>query len=417
MSRTPDAAGESRPGSSQPAPSGSLVVAKRKGDTDLRFSLVIPTYNESQNIPVLVETLDGLLREHLGDAFELIVVDDDSPDQTWALAEELSLRFKSLRVVRRVGERGLSTAVIRGWQVARGDILGVIDADLQHPPEVTLALLKEMESGADLAVASRNAAGGGVSDWSLLRRGLSRGAQLLGLLLVPGVFGRLSDPMSGFFMLRRSCIAGIELDPLGYKILIETVARGRIRWIAETPYTFRERSEGDSKVTFRLYIEYLRHLAKLRFLTLGQSRLLRYLLVGMVGVTLDMSLLYLFSEDSMWGWGIARSKVLAAQPAIVTTFLLHENWTFARRGEVHRPQALGRFLAYFGICLVNLFFVVTILSVLVEFAHTNRYLANAVAILSLAGTSYWLHRRVTWIFPPSDAKREPGASSKDAEKV
>lgn len=169
-------------------------------------------------------------------------------------------------MVRRCGERGLATAVVRGWQVARGDVLAVIDGDLQHPPEVLLDLWREVERGADLAVASRHVAGGGVSDWSLRRRALSRGAQLIGLALLPGVVGRVSDPMSGYFMVRRAAIADRELSPLGYKVLLEVVGRGSIGSITEVSYVFRERTDGGSKVTFGVYVDYFRHLARLRLI-------------------------------------------------------------------------------------------------------------------------------------------------------
>src|SRR2546423_3620061 len=152
----------------------------------------------------------------------------------------LSERWPAVRVMRRRSEKGLSTAVIRGWREARGEVLAVIDADLQHPPEVLIRLWEAMKAGADLAVASRHVDGGGVSDWSALRRALSRGAQLLGLAVLPSVVGRVSDPMSGYFMVRRSAIAGAELSPLGYKILIEVLGRGRIRTISEVGYVFRE---------------------------------------------------------------------------------------------------------------------------------------------------------------------------------
>ena len=183
----------------------------------VKLSLVIPTYNESRNLEELVTRLATILDRILPGAYELIVVDDDSPDETWALALRLADRFPALRVMRRRGEKGLSTAVIRGWQAARGEVLAVIDADLQHPPEIVEKLWSEMATGADLAVGSRHAGGGGVSDWSALRRSLSRGAQLLGLCVLPGVVGRVSNPMSGYFMVRRSAIASAVLSPLGYK--------------------------------------------------------------------------------------------------------------------------------------------------------------------------------------------------------
>jgi dolichol-phosphate mannosyltransferase len=204
----------------------------------------------------------------LGDGYELIVVDDDSPDRTWELAHELARSHPRVRVVRRQNERGLSTAVVRGWQIARGQVLGVIDADLQHPPEVAIDLWRRMEAGADLAVGSRHVEGGGVSDWSLARRILSRGAQVVGLLVLPSVVGRVSDPMSGYFMVRRSALAGREMSPLGYKILIEVLGRAAIGKIAEVGYVFRERDRGESKVTRKVYLDYVAHLARLRLATL-----------------------------------------------------------------------------------------------------------------------------------------------------
>ncbi|NER03463.1 MAG: polyprenol monophosphomannose synthase, partial [Okeania sp. SIO3C4] len=188
---------------------------------DIKLSLVIPTYKESENIPTIVQKLTQLLDDVIPSVYELIVVDDNSSDLTWEVAQNMTPEYPQLQVMRREKERGLSTAVIRGWQAARGEILGVIDADLQHPPETLLKLLAEIERGADLAVASRHVGEGGVSEWSLIRRFLSRGAQVLGLIILPGVVGRVSDPMSGYFMVRREAIAGKTLSPVGYKILIE----------------------------------------------------------------------------------------------------------------------------------------------------------------------------------------------------
>jgi len=249
-----------------PVPTGALEVpiAAEPSDRRVRLSLVVPTYNESKNVRELVQRLTDLLEPALDGEYELLIVDDDSPDRTWEIARSLTVDYPRVRVMRRVGERGLSSAVIRGWQVARGDVLAVIDSDLQHPPEVTVQLWSEIERGADLAVASRHTDGGGVSSWSMIRRLLSRGAQLLGLVLLPGVLGRVSDPMSGYFMVRREAIGGRPMSPLGYKILIEVIGRGEIRGIGEVGYVFREREEGESKVTWRLYVDYLRHLVRLR---------------------------------------------------------------------------------------------------------------------------------------------------------
>ncbi|HEY9649004.1 MAG TPA: polyprenol monophosphomannose synthase, partial [Chroococcidiopsis sp.] len=297
-----------------PVPSGALIVAALTSEAGLSgadmsgakitLSLVVPTYNEAGNVANLVQILSDLLDRALPQRYELIIVDDDSPDRTWQVAQDLMPHYPQLRVMRRRGEKGLSTAVIRGWQASRGAFLGVIDGDLQHPPEVLLKLLDELGKGADLAVASRHVEGGGVSDWSLARRILSRGAQTLGLLLLPGVLGRVTDPMSGYFMVRREAIAGQRLNPLGYKILLEVIARGQIDAIAEAGYVFQERLEGESKVTWKQYVAYLQHLARLRFSTgrvgrlrsrygLPIQRFLRFGVVGFSGVFVDMLLLYL----------------------------------------------------------------------------------------------------------------------------
>ncbi len=381
-----------------PTPTGPLVIpaAAPEGGPTVRLSLIIPSYNESNNIPVLVAQLEGLLTPVLGESYELIVVDDDSPDRTWAVAQELAQSHPRLRVMRRQGERGLSTAVIRGWQAARGEYLAVMDADLQHPAEVNLKLLEEMERGASLATASRHVEGGGVSDWSMARRILSRGAQLLGLLILPEVLGRLSDPMSGYFMVRRAALAGKALDPLGYKILIEVVARGDIRWIGEAGYVFRERVTGESKVTWRLYVQYFKHLLKLRMSI--NSRFLRFCVVGGSGVFVDMGLLYLLSDPSMLGLGLTRSKAIAAETAIITNFIFNDLWTFgdAARAQPGVRARLRRFLGFNAICLIGLGLNLILLNLMFNLAHINRYVANLIAIGIVTGWNYWLNKKLNW---------------------
>ena len=391
-------------------PVGDLVVPARlpEGVASVRFSLVIPTYNEAGNLPVLIDQLEGLLDPVLGDSYEIIVVDDDSPDRTWEVAARLAETHPKVRVMRRQDQRGLSTAVVRGWQVARGEVLGVMDADLQHPADINLALLREIDRGAELATASRHVEGGGVSDWSLTRRLLSRGAQLLGLLVLPEVLGRLTDPMSGYFMLRRSKLAGVKLDPLGYKILIEVVARCKPAWIGEVGYVFRERTEGESKVTSGLYAEYLLHLLKLRLATLGDSAFFKFCVVGASGVLVDMGLLYVLSDPSMLGLGLTRSKILAAETAIASNFMLNDVWTFRQTalGQPGLRARFRRFLGFNAICSAGLLLNVLLLNVLFNYGHLNRYLANAVAIVAVTGWNYWLNRKMNWAPVRVSAEKE-----------
>ncbi len=409
------------------------------------LSLIIPTYNERPTLTPLIRLISQVLDQHLPNHYELIVVDDDSSDRTWQLAEELSHAYSPLRVMRRQQEQGLSTAVIRGWQVARGEVLGVIDGDLQHPPEILAKLLKAMAQGSDLAVASRHIDGGGVSDWNLTRRILSRGAQILGLIMLPGVIGRVSDPMSGYFLVRRAAIAETLLNPTGYKILIEVLGRGKIEQITEVGYVFQERHSGTSKVTLRQYSQYLIHLLRLRMRRRsGQNRraprlnasaippeispeearhtlplqgwtqvsskrfnpltpfplkhFLQFCIVGFSGVLIDMAVLYLLSDSATLAWGLTRSKIIAAEIAILNNFLWNDRWTF---GEIARQQQgrlkqLKRFGKFNLICLLGLLLNVLILNLLFNGVGLNRYLANLIAIAVVTFWNFWINLRLSW---------------------
>lgn len=371
------------------------------------FSLILPTYNEGRNIESVVKRLSRILDQAIPARYELIVVDDDSPDRTWELAQSLISEYPQLRVMRRQHERGLSTAVIRGWQAAQGEVLGVIDADLQHPPEVLLQLLEQIDRGNDLAVASRHAEGGGVSTWSAARRFLSRGAQMLGLVLLPQVLSRVTDPMSGYFLVRRSAIADATLNPLGYKILIEVLGRGQIDRIAEVGYVFQEREAGESKVTWRQYQEYLHHLLRLRIdsgrlghlsrrLDFPIGRFVRFGFVGLTGLIVDMGVLY-FLYDQL-GLGLTRSAIIAAEIAIFNNFLWNDRWTFKdlSRQQQSSRQMLKRLLKFNLICLMGLILKVLLLNILFNGLHLNAYLANFLAIAIVTVWNFWINLKLNW---------------------
>ncbi|SRR6266702_398591 len=251
-------------GGLSPVPTGDLVVRALPSAERLAFSLVVPTFNESHNLVELISLLKPAIESQVGDSYEIIVVDDNSPDGTWQVAANLAAHDRHIVALRRTEERGLATAVVRGWKASRGDLLGVIDADLQHPPEVTAPLIAAMLRGADLAVASRDAEGGGTSDWSVLRLMISRGSRALGKILLPGVLGSVSDPMTGFFIVRRTSIQDVVMAPCGYKILVEVLFRARPKNIAEVGYVFRSRQRDESKASIMVFVEYVQHLLRLR---------------------------------------------------------------------------------------------------------------------------------------------------------
>ena len=260
-----------------------------------------------------------------------------------------------------------------------------------------------------MAVASRHVEGGGVSSWSVVRRFLSRGAQVLGLIILPGVLGRVTDPMSGYFMVRRSAIAGATLNPVGYKILLEVIGRGNVGEIAEVGYVFCERKEGESKVTWKQYVDYIHHLVRLRLSTgrLGQvrqkinfpiGRFLRFGLVGLSGVFVDMVILYLLSDPTTLALPLTRSKIIAGEIAIFNNFLWNDAWTFAdvsmRQQEWH--QRLKRFLKFNIICLAGLVLNVLVLNLVFNFLIRNRYIANLIAIAVATIWNFWVNLKLSW---------------------
>lgn len=367
------------------------------------LSLVVPTYNEAGNVVLLVEKLAGLLDRICPNDYELIIVDDDSPDQTWAMARSLLSEYPNLRVMRRTTERGLSTAVIRGWQVSRGRFLGVIDGDLQHPPEVLEKLLGELILGRDLVVASRHVAGGGISEWSVFRRMTSRGAQILGLMIAPQVVGRVSDPMSGYFMMRRSAIMNQILNPQGYKILLEILGRGEIEQISEVGYVFQERQDGESKVTWRQYVEYLQHLIRLR--SNGRlekfqgrfpiGRFLKFGAVGFSGVFVDLGVFWLLSNV---GFAAVIATILSAEVAVLNNFIWNDRWTFGDRSiqQPGRRSLVKRFLKFNVLCLVGIVLQGTLVGLMSNVAGFPAIGAKLLAIAIVMLWNFWINLKLSW---------------------
>lgn len=224
-------------------------------------SIIVPTYKEALNIPILTRRLfDALGRA--GIPGEMIFVDDNSQDGSEKIVAELAAEFP-VRIIVRTNERGLSSAVVRGFREAKHDILLCMDADLSHPPESVPDVIAPIaENRADFCVGSRYVAGGRTKDdWGFLRWLNSMVATLLARPLTP-----VRDPMAGFFCLRRATLQAAEasgLSPIGYKIALEVMIKSRCRRVEEIPIEFSDRLHGKSKLTFRQQVEYLQHLGRL----------------------------------------------------------------------------------------------------------------------------------------------------------
>jgi dolichol-phosphate mannosyltransferase len=225
----------------------------------LPFSLVIPTYNEAAGIGKLLAALDATFRSHSLDG-EIIVVDDNSPDGTGAIVEEFAQHLPVL-CLHRSGKLGLSSAVIEGWKLARSAsvALGAMDADFSHDPTAFPNMVAALDSGEyGLAVGSRYVAGGGIANWPMRRIITSRVACWLARPLTP-----VKDVTSGYFLVRREALEGVALDPIGFKIGLEVIAKARYGRAIEVPYVFKDRVAGESKLNQREVFNYLRQLGRL----------------------------------------------------------------------------------------------------------------------------------------------------------
>lgn len=234
-------------------------LARPRPRPRVQLSVITPTYNESENLEALIRELECALH---GIQYEILISDDDSPDLTWARAEEISQSNVRVRVLRRKENHGLGPAVVDGFSIARGELVACIDADLQHDPSILPQMLQALEDGADLVVGSRYVAGGGTSNWSWARRFTSWTATKLANWVVGF---EVHDPMSGYFMLRREDFLRVkrELNADGFKILLEIAARLRPRRLREVPYNFRARRAGRSKLSGRVVFVYLCQLWRL----------------------------------------------------------------------------------------------------------------------------------------------------------
>jgi len=353
------------------------------------ISVIIPTYNEKDNITALVKRIDGALSSY---NYEIVFVDDNSSDGTAELASALSSKYP-VKIIVRQNERGLASAVVHGLKHAEGEIVAVIDADLQHPPEVMPALLREIESGADIAVASRYVKGGACQDWGLIRRIISKGGVFLAHLLLPST-RQVNDPISGFFMLNKQVVASADLKPTGYKILLEILVVGQFRSVAEVPYTFRTRASGESKLSARQQLDYLKHIYSLMKRKGELLRFAKFCLVGLSGVLVNMGLLWLLTEFVRLFYLL--SAAIGIESSIISNFALNDLFTFHDRRSPGVKSFLGRLVKFNVVSLVGVVINMAILWLLTENFGVYYLLSNLCGIAAATLWNYFVNTWWTW---------------------
>jgi dolichol-phosphate mannosyltransferase len=353
------------------------------------LSVVVPTKNEAGNIGRLLDALEAGLPDHS----EIIFVDDSSDDTPSVIEAERGRRTTPIVLVHRpVSERGdgLAGAVVRGLDLAAAPWACVMDADLQHPPEVVGRMLERAEAGdVDVVVASRYS-GLGSSNFGAARALFSRGSTLAAQLLFPRSLRGVSDPMSGFFLVRRAAIAFDRLRPRGFKILLEILVRSRRLRVAEVPFEFGVRYAGESKASLAEARRYLCQLAALRA---GNGDLLRFGAVGVTGLAVNSAAFLFFTSVAHLHYLVA--AVAATQVSTIWNFVLVERWVFRQRQRRMRSRA-ARFLSFLAVNNLSLLLRGPALYVLVSLVGMESVLANLVTLLLIFVVRFAVADTVIW---------------------
>ena len=376
-----------------------------------RLSIVIPTKNEEGNIARLVEELDGIARD---ESIEIIFV-DDSTDGTPAAVRAAATRARRrvTLIHRRSEERqgGLSGAVVSGIRRARGSWICVMDADMQHPPLLIEALLAAIgRDELDLVVASRYRRNDRVEAFGFLRSALSKVSTRAAKLIFRGALNQVTDPMSGFFLVRRDALDLDALEPRGFKILLEILVRTPNLRVAEVPFTFGERFAGESKAST---VEGARYLAQLLELRFGPrlGHFVRFSSVGASGIVVNTLAFGLFS--GLIGLHYLVAALWATQVSTLWNFVLIERWAF--RSRAARRSLRARVALFFALNNIALALRGPFLVLLVSGLKLNDVLANLITVVGLTVIRFGVSDG--WIWGGADAPLKPTVHQYDIHGV
>lgn len=372
-------------------------------------SVILPTYNEAENVPIIVEKTATALAQI---PYEIIIVDDNSPDRTWQVAQRIAEQDPHVHMIRRLNERGLSSAVITGMNAARGQCLAVMDSDMQHDeaalPDLVHAIMIE---NYDIAIGSRGVEGGSYGDFSRKRRFISWVAASMARIILPM---HVRDPMSGYFVVAREifqeCVE--RINPVGFKILLEFIGRNPEAKVKEVGYKFRRRIHGETKLSGSVIKNYLVALWDMRFGRFISSTFLLYSLVGSFGVLVNLGGLflgeYLGLPEIKTGWPVIGTFVLSValgiELSIISNYIMN-NWVtfFDVRHRGFKANARAILLFHLISSLAGLV-QLGVFQLLYENGFLSEYLEgrllkavlDSIGILVALTTNYYLNINFTW---------------------
>jgi len=375
---------------------------------EVQVSIIIPTYNESENIIQVLKTIGDHLPKDI--ATEAIVVDDNSPDGTGKVVEDYINDTQNkigytVDVIHRKTKSGLSSAILEGIQHSSGETVVVMDSDFSHPPKIIPQLVEEIKiSKYDIAIASRYTEGGEVSGWSTKRKLISKTAKGIAKA---GLGVNESDPMSGFFAFRRKILEGIKLDAIGYKMLLEILVKTKGAKVKEIPYTFTDRTRGSSKLDSSTMFDYVKsvwklyrygHTAKVEVEPRTSIRFIskagRFYTVGASGLLVNYLVSLLFADAIINFWYI-HATIIGIAISMSSNFILNKIWTFEDR-NFEAKKTIAQYGKFVGFSSLGALIQLGMVYVLVDNYQFAYPLALILAVVIAASSNFILNKK--WTF-------------------
>lgn len=335
------------------------------------MSIIIPTYNEVKNIPILIHKIESMNLDH-----QIVVVDDNSPDGTASVVERLSDQYRNIILVKRSGKNGIATAIRDGLLNSQSKYVVVMDSDLQHPPEVIPKLYRQLKNGNDIAVASRYIRGG-KTEFGILRSVVSKVATFLAHVNLNETEG-IMDPMSGFFGFRRDIISPSDIKSNGYKILLEIIVAANKPKVVEVPFRFNRRASGKSKLGVGEFIKYIKLL-----LNLSDYLMVKFVLVGIFGAIINLLMMMLLV--GRMGEPIYAAAIIALEAGIVGSFCMNNYWTYKKRKT--KGTIIKKYVRYNLMSLLGSAIYFALIALLATFGM-NYMLATGIGVVASFSTNF-----------------------------
>jgi dolichol-phosphate mannosyltransferase len=300
---------------------------------NIDVSIIIPTLNEKENINELVKRINESLNNI---KYEIIFVDDGSKDGTIEEIEKVIKEYKNIKLIERGYKKGLSSAFLDGLKYSNGKYVILMDADLQHPPELLRKMYEKALEGYDLVIASRYIKGGKIENWNIIREIISKTAIIIAYIFLPETL-KVKDPLSGYFLIKKDLLNNFNIsDPFSYKVLLDILVKVNYNKLIEIPYTFRERKYGKSKLGKKVIFSYLKQV----LLLFNISQFIKFYLVGLSGIFINLLSLYLLISYLPF----YISSFLAILISIIWNFILNDLFVF----KIKKRKLWERFLLFLG---------------------------------------------------------------------